>query len=203
MPEILFLKATINLNGKLLISSMENNLVEVIKEGEIVKMPKWQAQDEDLFILRNISDNKIKVEAKIIDFTSPKKTKIKKVESWNKNSYKRNNVFNSLIDNFHWQIIKVRRSKGLTRKQLADKIGEDEKTLKIIENGGLPEDNFFLIGKIEKFLSINLRKEKPVEAGITLADLQKMDEKKVLEEIDKSRGIDSDSVLGKDIEIID
>ncbi len=191
-------------------------LVEAIKEGEIVRITERQARDEDLFILRSISEPKndegqeeLEGHVKKIDLIEKYRREFKKevprVETWRKAYYEKNNVLNLLKDNFQWGIVKARRARGMSRKQFADKIDEKEDTLKIVENGGLLDDNLILVNKIERELGIDLRKERPTESGVTLADLQKMDEKKAREEIGKAQGLhgDEESLFGSGVEISD
>ncbi len=64
-----------------------------------------------------------------------------------------------LTDNFHWIIMRVRRIKGLTQKQLADMIGESEAAIKMAEQGVVPE-SYSLIDKLERFLKVKLIKER-------------------------------------------
>jgi len=64
-----------------------------------------------------------------------------------------------LIDNFHWIIMRVRRSRKLTQKELAEAIGEPEAAIKMAEQGVLPNDNK-LLNKIENYLKIDLSKER-------------------------------------------
>jgi ribosome-binding protein aMBF1 (putative translation factor) len=61
-----------------------------------------------------------------------------------------------LMDNFHWAIMRARRSKKLTQKQLADAIGEPEAAIKKAEEGALPDDNDRLLNRIQAYLSIDL-----------------------------------------------
>ena len=63
-----------------------------------------------------------------------------------------------LIDNFHWMIMRTRRSKHITQKQLAEAIGEAEAAIKMAEEGVLPENNY-LLNKIQNYLGINLFKD--------------------------------------------
>ncbi|NCN99451.1 hypothetical protein COU62_00215 [Candidatus Pacearchaeota archaeon CG10_big_fil_rev_8_21_14_0_10_35_219] len=185
---------------------MSERIVEVIKEGEIIRVPESQARDEELFILRNFPDAAVEKnmeesrESKTLDLTYKPKRKVPRVETWRKDVYKRNDVLASLVDNFHWEIVKKRRGLGLSRKQFADQLGKDEDVLKVVENGGLPEDNFALIARIESILGITLRKEK-VTREVTLADLQKMDEENVRKEIDKAHGVDEGEGMTGEIEI--
>lgn len=64
----------------------------------------------------------------------------------------------NLIDNFHWHIQMARRDKKISLLQLASMIGESETALKLIEQNNLPDDANRIIGKIEQFFRINLRK---------------------------------------------
>ena len=64
-----------------------------------------------------------------------------------------------IIPNFHWTIQRIRRVKRISREEFAKGIGESESTVRMIEQGVLPEDNYKIINKIEGFLKISLRKE--------------------------------------------
>ena len=64
-----------------------------------------------------------------------------------------------LIDNFHWHIYMGRQKKKLTRKQLAELIGESETAIKMLENKEIPGDASILISKLEQFLGVKLRRE--------------------------------------------
>ena len=174
------------------------SVVEVIKEGEIIRMSESQAMDEDLFVLRKV----IEQEREILDLSnieSSKPAPTSRLEEWRAGqiNLKKNNVLADLKDNFHWEISRVRRMKNISRKQLADKVEESEESLRMIEFGELPSDDFVLISKIERILGVNLRKEKQI-SEVTLADLQKMSEEKVREEIDN---VQHPEFLGNEIEI--
>jgi len=65
----------------------------------------------------------------------------------------------NLIDNFHWHVLLSRKKKKLTRKQLAELLGESETAIKMIENKEMPDDPEKLIKKLEQFFGIKLRKE--------------------------------------------
>lgn len=64
-----------------------------------------------------------------------------------------------LVDNFHWVIMRARRSKHITQKQMAEAIGEAEMAIKKAEEGFLPENNY-LLNKIQNYLKINLFKDR-------------------------------------------
>ncbi len=63
-----------------------------------------------------------------------------------------------LADNFHWVIQRIRRARKITREEFAKGINEPEATVRMIEQGILPENNYKIITKIEEYLKINLRK---------------------------------------------
>jgi ribosome-binding protein aMBF1 (putative translation factor) len=180
-----------------------DEFVEAIKEGEIIRVPESVAIEEDLFILRRVlqpASGPVEVERK-----PDAVGKILRLDEWKKGKFNKgnNNVVKDLVDNFHWEIARMRRVKGISRKQLADKVGVDEEEIKMIELGELPRDDFVLINRIEEFLGISLRREKQAK-GVTLSDLQKMNEDKVKEEIEKTHKNElSGGVKGDEIEIID
>lgn len=67
-----------------------------------------------------------------------------------------------LVDNFHWVIMRARRSKKLTQAQFAKEIGEQEHTIKMLEEGFIPEDNPGIIKKVEGGLNIHLKKQQDI-----------------------------------------
>lgn len=64
----------------------------------------------------------------------------------------------NLINHFYWDIMKSRRRRGLSQKQLGESIGESEIAIRMIENSNLPENANRIVTKLEQFLRINLRK---------------------------------------------
>ncbi len=70
----------------------------------------------------------------------------------------------NLVEHFHWDIMKSRRRKGLSHRQLAEAIGESEIAIDMLEKGKLPENAEGLIKKLEQFFQINLRKITEAEA---------------------------------------
>ena len=183
------------------------SIVEVIKEGEIIRMPESQAVDEDLFILRRLIEPE-RAPVEYEDIRVPQKRSVvqedvksySRLESWKsgKPAYEVNNVISELKDNFQWHITRKRREQGISRKQLAEAIGVSEEEVKAIELGDLPKDDFVLVSKIENHLGLQIRKEK--EKSVSLSDLQKSQEganKKSAE------GPVKQDILGDDIEILD
>lgn len=131
----------------------EKKIVEAIHEGRIIKVYEEDAVREGLFILRKHED-KLAVPAKgkeeekkllFDDFRKPLR-------------WKSNNVAAELKENFHWDIVRKRKDKGLGRKQVASAIGCSENDLKSLENGILPSNDFVLINRLEQYFKINLRK---------------------------------------------
>ena len=95
-----------------------------------------------------------------------------------------------LVDNFHWILMRARRSKKMTVSQLAQEIGESEKSIKLAEQGVLPEKDYNLAIKLEEVLGVRILSREVSEQiamakkqlgfdkfstkSITIADLQKM-----------------------------
>ena len=63
-----------------------------------------------------------------------------------------------LIENFHWTIQRIKRTRKITREEFAKAIGENEATIRLIEQGILPNNDYKLINKIENYLGVSLRK---------------------------------------------
>lgn len=195
-------------------------LVEAIEEGKIVNVPEEYAIREGLPILR-----KPQIEATGIGNADKKNIDTKDLRgvdrkeifglNFRKPWRKRNDVIDSLIDNFHWVIAAKRRQLGITRKKLADAISANEIDVKMIENGVLPSDDFVLISKIQNHLGINLRKDgqefgkslmqQAVESRINSMSLGKEGGKKQKEhkEEKKGKGESRVNILGDEIEIIE
>ncbi len=206
---------------------MQERVVEAIRDGEVVRMSEVQARMEDLFIIRRAEVIEARNNAevarsigqenvpshRVLDLTNrEQRVRVSLLDKWKRDGaeYKKNNVLKELVDNFHWYVIKVRKSRNLSRKQLADAIGCQEEQIKIIENGQLPQDNFFLINKLENFLKINLRKNRPVEQSVSVSDLQRARDVRTITQnsADSFRTHQKDqssikNLLGDDIEIID
>jgi len=63
-----------------------------------------------------------------------------------------------LVNNFHWVLMRMRRSKKLTQKQLADAIGEPESAIKSAEEGTILINSDNLVRKLENYLGVKIRK---------------------------------------------
>ncbi|MBS3071532.1 helix-turn-helix domain-containing protein [Candidatus Pacearchaeota archaeon] len=148
---------------------LDETYVEAIEEGKIVRVSEKYAKREGLLILRKAS------------IETERKNQAKKIEDLDKRigfeelrkplKWKENKVIKELVENFHWQISLARKKKNLTRKALAEAIGESESTIKLVENGMLPKDDFVLINKIQEKLGINLRKDKNQEFNQSMRKL--------------------------------
>jgi len=75
-----------------------------------------------------------------------------------------------LIDNFHWTIQRIRRNRKITREQFAKGIGESEATVRMLEQGILPNSDYKIINKVESYLGVTLRK-----TGSSTSNLASMD----------------------------
>ena len=111
------------------IPELENqDYVEAIEEGKIVKVTEEYAKLEGLPILRRYTPQKVQEKKK------QEKTTYLLFDDFRKPLKPKSQVLLELIENFHWQISKKRREFGLTRRQLAQKINEPEYYIKMLEN---------------------------------------------------------------------
>lgn len=132
---------------------MDDNYVEAIEDGKIVKVTEDYARREGLLIIRkptiSVSNTPKKEDDRRLlfdDFRRP----IKKPKS---------QVMSELKEHFYWEVAEKRKKLNLTRKQLASAIGVYETDIKMIENGTLPKDDFVIINKLQNYLGVNLRKD--------------------------------------------
>jgi ribosome-binding protein aMBF1 (putative translation factor) len=63
-----------------------------------------------------------------------------------------------LVTNFHWILMRARRGKKLTQKQLAENIGETEAAIKSAEDGMILSNADTLVRKLEGYLGVKIRK---------------------------------------------
>lgn len=140
-----------------------DKLVEAIKEGAIVRVLESEARREGLFILRAVEQKKDEnIGPSTLGKQVPRGMREKSyLEKWRHSfvDYKKNNVIQDLKPGFHWEIIRARRAKNLSRRQVALALGVEEEALRIIELGDLPSDDFVLISKLENYFGINLKKD--------------------------------------------
>lgn len=60
------------------------------------------------------------------------------------------------VDNFNWVIMMARRSKKITREELARGVGESEEAIRMLEDKRLPKGDETIVKKIENYLGIKL-----------------------------------------------
>jgi ribosome-binding protein aMBF1 (putative translation factor) len=167
-------------------------LIEAIEEGKIVRVSEDYAKREGLLILRKPKIESTHSHHQALNAEEPRMSfdDFRKPLNW-----KTSQVYPDLIENFHWLISKRRRDIGLSRRQLASSLDEPENTLKAIENGFLPKDDFVIINKLQTRLGINLRKKR---------DTLDQPMRKLLDEnrkIEKTKN--QSEITGDDIELIE
>ena len=176
-------------------------LFDAISEKGIVNICKKCASEEDLPIIKKSTfeeyEEKIKLKSlnvyerltRISDYNSEnkkpekEKTLLKKQETtlknivdknFEKNFKKQATLRNDLIENFHWIIMRARRLKHITQKQLAKAIAEPEAKIKMAEKGVLPENSQQFINKFENYLGIRLiKKREPQSPNIIQREINK------------------------------
>ncbi|MBU2612175.1 MAG: hypothetical protein KKB62_00450 [Nanoarchaeota archaeon] len=88
-----------------------------------------------------------------------------------------------LIENFHWVIMRKRRSMKLTKEQFAERIKEPVIAIESLEKGIVPREYKPLIRKVEGFLGIRILKNKEIDhhdiiieskipTGVLIQDIQ-------------------------------
>ena len=202
-----------------------DELFEAISNQEIIKVCEDCAFRENVPLIKKPTGEQLQnaekprsVYERLSRSTGLPMKEEKKKTSYNLNDITEKNLkmqqksqlFNvDLIDNFHWLVMRARRAKRLTQKELATAIGESESTIKRAENGVL--DDFRLVNKFEDFFGIKLRrsdsfdipKEKPKRLSfdpetlknLTISDLREMKRKK--EEAEKGEYVDLGKPLKK------
>lgn len=90
-----------------------------------------------------------------------------------------------LVPNFHWVIMRARRSKKLTQKQLAEHIGEPEALVISAESGIILANSDSLVRKLENYLGVKLRNQ---ESPYSSEDLTK---KEMMEKLEREGKFDS------------
>ncbi len=152
------------------ISGEKVKLYDVISNRGVVKMCENCATLEKLPIIRKPTDNQI-TEAQRPRQTSirdrltgmsrgmlaGRETSLRELVDRNIKS-KQIQSHPDLIDNFHWTIQRIRRNRKITREEFAKGIGESEATVRMIEQGILPDNNYTILNKVEGYLRVSLRK---------------------------------------------
>jgi ribosome-binding protein aMBF1 (putative translation factor) len=133
-------------------------LVDAIEEGKIVRVEEEYAKREGLFVLKKVmTEQQTSAQSNKKDRFRDEKRPV--FDDYRKPlAHVKDPLILELKDNFHWDLLRKRKIKNLTRKQVAQSLGVSEVDIKMIENGVLPSKDFVLINKLEKFYGINLRK---------------------------------------------
>jgi len=114
-------------------------------------------------------------------------------QNFKKNISEEIREYDDLVENFHWIIMRRRRSLKLTQEEFAKAIFEPIIVVEHLEKKILPKDYVSLIKKTQNFLSINLFKgenilrfdpnslasESKISSGLTISDLKGLHEQKV------------------------
>jgi len=90
-----------------------------------------------------------------------------------------------LVRNWHWELMKARRAKHITQRELADAIGESELAVRMAERGMLPRERERLVRKLESYLKIRILTRAPAAAVETPASAEEVP----IEEIKKKFSI--------------
>jgi ribosome-binding protein aMBF1 (putative translation factor) len=196
------------------ISGNKTRLLDVISSKGIIKVCENCFKDEEMPVFRKPTTFQLKESEKNQSIyyrlskaagikTSEKKEPEKKEiglkeiidRNFEKTASKGEKPRSDLVDNFHWVLMRARRLKKLTIKDLAKELSESEVALKMAEQGSLPEDDYRLVNKLESFLGIKLVKddiqERPEKLpsrvikfdpesakNLTIADLKKLKDEK-------------------------
>ncbi len=152
------------------ISSEKAKLYDVLSNRGVVKLCDNCNHIEKLPVIRRPS------EEEILDSKNPRSKSVRdRLESMNKIKVPHKEVtlrtlidkdYNSkrvqppsdLISNFNWAIQRMRRHRRITRQEFAKGIGESEATVRMIEQGYLPDSSYKIINKIEGYFGVSLRK---------------------------------------------
>lgn len=191
--------------------------VEAIEEGRIVRVTENYAKREGLPILRKpeIRKSEIQksdVQERIISQrreirSKPKETMLGMYDTIRKKpSWKEKQVTSELIPNWQWYIRMQRRKKSLTRRQLSQMIHEPEESIRLIEMGCLPSEDFILLNKIQHTLNFNIRKDQR-NFSQNLPELMKQTEenkKSIYEKLKEQKQREKEAKLtGSEIEILE
>jgi ribosome-binding protein aMBF1 (putative translation factor) len=103
----------------------------------------------------------------------------------------------NLVQYFNWIIMKNRRLKKFTQKQLADALGESEVAIQMIEKAKFPENAESLIKKLEQFFQVKLRKIN--EAEKIMKEQEKQEQPILLDE----KGHELENIPEEEFEIIE
>ncbi len=149
------------------VSGEKSRLHDVISNRGIVKICDECASSENLPTVKRITKEQLEESQKqrsirdrltnMNNRNSILKKEVTLRDIIDKN-LKKNQPPSDLIENFHWTIQRIKRARKITREEFAKAIGENEATIRMIENGFIPNNDYKLINKIESYLKVSLRK---------------------------------------------
>lgn len=135
---------------------MSEEIVEALEEGKIVRVSEAYARSEGLPIIRR---TKVAAsEQTPVKRTLEEERRLKQISKPHSN-WRDRQVISELAENFNWQLIQARKKRGLTRRQVSKELSVDENSIRLVESGMLPSQDFILINKLQEFYKINLRKD--------------------------------------------
>ncbi len=136
----------------------DEECVEAIEGGKIVRVEASYARREGLPILRpilpDIKKETAKENSKKEEGSFFQASDLKAMLSHKQ----KNPLEKALVPNFHWQVVRARRERNITRKQLAKQVGFSLKEVQMLENGIFPTQNLVALAKLEEVLGISIRK---------------------------------------------
>lgn len=195
---------------------MSNVKVEALEDGRIVSVSEDYALREGLPILRKVSDRKSfeseRISSSPVQRVSQRvdkkavSSRVPKIDEFRRTLELRRNLVNQdLKPNFHWDISRKRRERGFSRKKFSELLGVDEETIKLLENGLLPKDNFILVNRVQEILGINLRLKQdsfqPMRELVDKPSEKKSDDFSKFRKEKKEEF--SGSLFGDDIELVE
>ena len=124
--------------------------VDAIEDNKIVRVSEEYARLQGLLIIRKKIDSDLPVQpVPLVQLKRAERRLKPQIEEYRKPlDYRKNNVLQELKENFQWDVSRRRREMNLSRRKLAEMIGESEDAVINLENGFLPRDNFVLLSKV-------------------------------------------------------
>ncbi|MCA9487905.1 MAG: hypothetical protein KC516_03000 [Nanoarchaeota archaeon] len=175
---------------------VKNEIPLVEKKNVTPELENKRSVRERLSSMAGLKKDYMKKEEKI----KPEDDSLKKIVERNfKENLSKNKIYDDLIENFHWLIMRKRRSMKLTQEQFANLLFEPVIVVEHAERGQLPKDYYGLMKKIEGVLKISLFKkmsggfepsriigETKVASGVMISDLKRYQEQNSLKSKDLS-----------------
>ena len=150
-------------------SDNETPLFDVISDEGIVKICGACNLEENFPVVREPGE-KIPMEGrKFVSRTvatsedKPKSMRDLVEKNFNKNPLIGGEQKDDLVQNFHWLIMRARRGRHLSPREVAEEVGVDAVTILRAERAMLPEDYHDFLMKLESVLGVNLFKSEKRE----------------------------------------